>query len=91
MATATDRAEQTVDELAARTRELNERIITAGKQAGETYLKTYERMLKSVADVQEQAGKASPYDWVTTVATAQADFTRDVAEAYAAAGRQLVE
>ena len=38
---------------------------------------------------QEEAGKASPWDWVTTMATAQANFTRDIAEAYAAAGRRL--
>jgi hypothetical protein len=87
----TQRNTQTVEELTDRTRELNERIISAGKQAGETYLRTYERMLKSVADLQEEAGKASPIEWVSTVATAQANFTRDIAEAYAAAGRQLVK
>jgi hypothetical protein len=32
---------------------------------------------------------ASPWDWVTTIASAQANFTRDIAEAYAAAGRRL--
>ena len=83
--------EQTVEELVSRTRELNERIITASKQAGETYLKTYERTLTSIADIQEEVGKASPYEWVTTVANAQARFTRDVAEAYTAAGRELIK
>jgi len=39
--------------------------------------------------VQEEAGKSSPWDWVTTMATAQANFTRDIAEAYAAAGRRM--
>lgn len=85
------KTEQNVEELVTRTRELNEQIITAGKQAGETYLKTYERALSSIADIQEEAGKASPYEWVTAVANAQARFTRDVAEAYTAAGRELVK
>ena len=39
------------------------------------------QLLKTVADVQEEAGKSSPWDWVTTMATAQANFTRDIAEA----------
>ena len=89
--TTQQRSTQTVEEVTQRTRELNERIITASRQAGETYLRTYERMLKSIADLQEQAGKSSPIEWVSTVATAQANFTRDVAEACATAGRQLVK
>jgi hypothetical protein len=34
------KTDQNIEELAARTRELNERIIAAGKQAGESYRKT---------------------------------------------------
>jgi hypothetical protein len=78
-----------VDELVEQVRQLNERIIEASRTSGETYLQSYQQLLKTVADVQEQAGKASPWDWVTAMATAQADFTRDIAEAYAAAGRRL--
>jgi hypothetical protein len=78
-----------VDELVEQVRELNERIIEAGRRSGETYLQSYQQLLKTVADVQEEAGRASPWDWVTTMATAQANFTRDIAEAYAAAGRRL--
>ena len=78
-----------LEELAKNVRDLNEQIIEAGRKSGEAYMKTYEQMLKSVADLQEEAGKASPWDWVTAMATAQANFTRDIAEAYAAAGRRL--
>jgi hypothetical protein len=78
-----------VDELVEQVRQLNERIIDAGRRSGETYLQSYQQLLKTVADVQEEAGKASPWDWVTTMATAQANFTRDIAEAYAAAGRRV--
>jgi hypothetical protein len=78
-----------VDELVEQVRQLNERIIEASRRSGETYLQSYQQLLKTVADVQEEAGKASPWDWVTTMATAQANFTRDIAEAYAAAGRRL--
>jgi hypothetical protein len=85
------KTEQTVEELVSRTRELNEQIIEAGKQAGATYLRTYERALASIADLQEEVGRASPFEWVTTVANAQARFTRDIAEAYTAAGRELIK
>jgi hypothetical protein len=85
------KTEQTVEELVARSRELNEQIIEAGRQAGATYLRTYERALASIADLQEEVGKASPFEWVTTVANAQARFTRDIAEAYTAAGRELIK
>jgi hypothetical protein len=78
-----------VDQLVEQVRQLNERIIEASRKSGETYLQSYQQLLKTVADVQEEAGKASPWDWVTTMATAQANFTRDIAEAYAAAGRRL--
>jgi hypothetical protein len=78
-----------VEELVEQVRQLNERIIAASRKSGETYLQSYQQLLKTVADVQEETGKASPWDWVTTMATAQANFTRDIAEAYAAAGRRL--
>ena len=88
MATKTD---QNVEELVARSRELNEQIIEAGKQAGATYLRAYERALVSIADLQEEVAKATPIEWVSTVANAQARFTRDIAEAYTAAGRELIK
>jgi hypothetical protein len=78
-----------MEELAEHIRQLNEQIIDASRRSGETYLQSYQQLLQTVADVQEEAGKASPWDWVTTMATAQANFTRDIAEAYAAAGRRL--
>ena len=78
-----------MEEMVDQVRQLNERIIEASRSSGETYLQSYQQLLKTVADVQEEAGKASPWDWVTTMATAQANFTRDIAEAYAAAGRRL--
>ena len=77
-----------MEELAEQVRQLNEQIIEASKRSGETYLQSYQQLLKTVADVQEEAGKASPWDWVTTMATAQANFTRDVAAAAHAARRR---
>ena len=70
-------------------RDLNERIVDSSRKAGEAYLRTYERSLKSFADLHEEVAKTSPFEWVGATAKAQADFVRDIAEAYGAAGREL--
>ena len=81
--------EQTVEELTARAKAFNEDVLESGKKAGEAYLTTFERSLKSYADLHEEVGKALPFDWTAPVATAQAAFVRDVTDAYVAAGRKI--
>ena len=82
--------EQTVEELTARAKAFNEDVLESGKKAGDAYLNTLERGMKSYADLHEEVGKAMPFDWTTPVATAQAAFVRDVTDAYVAAGRKLI-
>jgi hypothetical protein len=86
---ATDRTAQSMEEAAQRVRDLNEQIIESSRRAGEAYLRTYENTLRSIADLHEEVGRTSPFDLVTAMATAQANFVRDIAAAYAAAGREL--
>lgn len=74
-----------------RIRELNERIVEASKQAGNTYVDAYEKTLKTIADLQERVGEASPADWVTTMTHAQADLLRNFAAAYANAARKALK
>jgi hypothetical protein len=81
--------DQAVEELTARAKAFNEDLIESSKKAGEAFLTTFERSLKSYADLHEEGGKALPFDWTTPVATAQATFVRDVTDAYVAAGRKL--
>jgi predicted ribonuclease toxin of YeeF-YezG toxin-antitoxin module len=92
---AVDRTASAMGEAATETeqrvRELNERIIEASRQGGELYLDVYERTLKSIADLEERVAGASQIEWITTVANAQANFTRELAEAYARAGRELLK
>lgn len=76
--------EMTVD----RVRDLNERIIDAGRTAGAEFLDAYERVLKSVADLQESAG-ARGAEWLTTFTRAQASFRQELAEAVPAATRAV--
>jgi hypothetical protein len=84
-------ANGTADAATERIRDLNERIIESSKKAGEVYLGIYERTLNSIADYQEKIGEQSQVDWVTTIANAQASFTRDLAGAYSAAARSLLK
>jgi hypothetical protein len=84
-------ASDTTDAAADRIRDLNERIIESSKKAGNVYLDIYEKTLNSIADYQEKVGERSEVDWVTTIANAQASFTRDLAGAYTSAARSLLK
>jgi hypothetical protein len=84
-------ANDTTEAAAQRIRDLNERIIESSKKAGNTYLDIYEKTLGSIADYQEKIGERSQVDWVTTIANAQAEFTRDLAGAYTSAARTLLK
>jgi hypothetical protein len=85
----TPTTDQAVEEFTTRAKAFNEDVLESSKKAGEAYLNTLERGLKSYADLHEEVGKALPFDWTTPVATAQAAFVRDVTDAYVAAGRKL--
>ena len=84
-------ANDTTEAAAQRIRDLNERIIESSKKAGNTYLDIYEKTLNSIADYQEKVGERSQVDWVSTIANAQADFTRELAGAYTSAARTLLK
>ena len=86
---ATNAAERTLNDAAERARDINGQLVETSRKAGEAYLTTCERGLKSFADAHEQVGAASPYEWVTAATKAQADFVRTLADAYGAAGREL--
>jgi hypothetical protein len=84
-------ANRGAEDAAERIRDLNERILESGKKAGNTYLDIYEKTLSSIADYQEKVGEQSQVDWVTTMANAQADFTRQLASAYSGAARNMLK
>ena len=73
--------------MANRLRKLNERIIEAGKEAGETTLSSYERALKAIATTLERGPGSSDIEWVSHLATTQAKYMRDVTTAWTSAAR----
>jgi hypothetical protein len=72
-------------------RGLNERLVDAGKRAGTVYLDAYEKAMKSIADYQPKVAESTGVEWVSTIADAQARFTRNLAELYASTGRELLK
>jgi hypothetical protein len=87
-ARATSRtSDASVEAVAQRLRRLNERIIEAGKQAGETTLTNYEKALKTIASAIERGPGKSDVEWVSSLATAQAKFIRDVTSSWTSAAR----
>ena len=84
---STDTAEAAVE----RIRELNEQILDFGKKAGVQFLEAYETNLKSFAEYQDKLADSTQVEWVSSIARAQANFTREVSAAYAASARELLK
>ena len=76
---------------AQRLRKLNERIIAAGKDAGETTLSNYEKALKAIASAVERGPGSSDVEWISQLANAQAKFIRDVTNAWTKAARDMLK
>ena len=74
-----------------RVRKLNERIIEAGKQTGETTLSSYEKALKAIAGAVERGPGTSDIDWISHLATTQAKFIRDVTQTWTSAARDMLK
>jgi hypothetical protein len=79
------------DAAAERIRELNERIIEVGKSAGRGTLDVYESTLKSIADSLERGPGSSDIEWLSRIATSQANFIRDLTKAWASAARDALK
>jgi hypothetical protein len=91
MAADANQTQTTIDETTQRVRDLNERILDAGKKAGGAYLTAYEKALQSIVDYQEQVAKQTDVEWVSTIIEAQARFTRELTRLYVSTGRELLK
>ena len=80
----------TIETATERLAELNEKAAANSRKASAAYLSSYENAVVSLADSYAKAAGASRVEWVNTVATAQADFTREVTKASTAAAREFV-
>jgi hypothetical protein len=80
-----------LEAVAQRVRKLNERIIEAGKEAGEATLSSYEKALKAIASTLERGPGRSDVEWISALATTQAKFIRDVTNAWTSAARGMLK
>ncbi|MHB8658077.1 MAG: hypothetical protein ACYC91_09005 [Solirubrobacteraceae bacterium] len=88
---AASQADAKFDATAKRLRRLNERIIEASKEAGETTLTSYERALKAIASSLEKGPGASDIEWISHLASTQAKYLRDVTTAWTSAARNVLK
>lgn len=73
-----------------RLRRLNERIIEASREAGEATLSSYESALKAIARAIERGPGTSDIEWISSLATAQAKFLRDLTKSTTSAARKML-
>src|SRR3954447_13663225 len=77
------------DETIERIRQLNEQVLEAGKQWGESFLDAYEQSMRTFADFTSKAGESTDVEWISQIAKAQADFTREVTKQATEAARRM--
>ncbi len=65
-----------------RVRDLSEQVMNQAKKNGLTFLEGYERMLKQLLDLEEQAAKGTGQDWATTLATTHTNFVRETSQVF---------
>ena len=71
-----------MEAVAQRVRDLSEKVMAQAKKNGLTFLEGYERVLKDMLDLEEQAARGTGQDWAKTLATTHANFVRDTSEVF---------
>jgi hypothetical protein len=84
-------AEERFELVAKRLRKLNEQIIEAGRDAGESTLDSYEKALKAIANGLERGPGHSDIEWISNLATTQAKFLRDITKSWTTAARDALK
>ena len=73
-----------------RVKELSDQVAAQAKENGLAWLEGYEKILKDMLDLEEQAAKGTGLDWATTLATTHANFVRATSEVFfSALSKQL--
>ena len=80
-----------VEQTVARLKDLSDQAIEAAKQNGRTWLDAYEQMLNSYLKLQQQAAQDSQVEWVNTLANTNAEFVREMSQAYLSAVREQLK
>ena len=65
-----------------RVQELSEQVAAQAKENGLLWLEGYEKVLKNLLDLEEEAAKTTGVEWATTLATAHAKAVRETSEMF---------
>jgi hypothetical protein len=79
------------DASAERMRELNDKVLTAAKQAGAVSLDTYEQTVNTMLDFSQKAADSTKVDWVSALAKSQASIISEFTNTYTKAARDLLK
>jgi len=95
MATTSDKsgtpAAGDVEVVAQRVRELSEQVISQARSNGLAWLEGYERVLRDLLELEEQAAKSTGTEWVQALAATHANFVRDTSEVFLGAVRNQLK
>jgi hypothetical protein len=80
-----------MDAAAQRVRDLSEQVVAQAKKNGLAFLEGYERVLKNLLDLEEQAARGTGQDWATTLASTHANFVRETSEVFLGAMRDQLK
>jgi hypothetical protein len=78
-------------EIVASLREQNEQILAASRRTRLDLVESCEQALSALADSREKLADASEIEWLSRVLRAQADFTREIAEASSKFARDVLD
>ena len=79
-----------LDAAAKRVKELSDQVAAQARKNGLEWLEGYEKVLKNMLDLEEEAAKKSGVDWAATLATTHANFVRETSEVFfSALSKQL--
>ncbi len=65
-----------------RVQELSEQVTAQARENGLSWLEGYEKVLKNLLDLEEEAAKTTGVEWATTLATAHAKVVRETSEVF---------
>jgi hypothetical protein len=77
-----------LDQTLQRLKSLSEQAIEASRQNGRTWLDAYEQLLNSFLKAQQEAASSSQLEWAKNLANTNAEFVREVSQAYLGAVRE---
>jgi len=80
-----------VEAAVKRVQELSTQVVDRAKENGLAWLEGYERMLKNLLDLEEQAAKGSGVEWAATLANTHANFVRETSEVVLGAMREQLK